>query len=369
MNHTLFEGTCPNSKKMLGERVALMRSDQRGIRVELGAIIVVEPAQEYGSRTNETSAELQSASHFARWNLLGPSVLHRTVERISRIVPLVSVVGGESGVRCGSKPSPWERAASNYVQSGVRRLLLVHLNGYAELDVADLLQFHGERHSRMTEVTSKQGKVGISLIEAEYLTACRLSHASASRVCTSSYPFSGYHHPLRSPADYRDLALCALKGRCGLRPDGVESDAGVWIARGTKIASSARLQGLCYVGADARIRPGVLLRSGSSVEQYCEIDSGTLVTNSTILPNTYLASGLRVEHSVVDGTTLIRVARNLQVELHETNLLKRTTRHSAWRSLGALDSFSASNENFSLGRSTSFRTLASLSYVRSWFME
>src|SRR5207245_10089213 len=121
-----------------------------------------------------------------------------------------------------------------------------------------------------------------------------------------------------------------LAGRCEIAPIGKEIQPGIWIGNCARIPRSVRVLGPCYVGAHTRIRPGALICPGTALERQCEIDCGTIVENSTILPSISLVLGLHVSNCLISGSRLIHLNRNLDVELADTVLLRRTLNPPAW---------------------------------------
>ncbi len=57
------------------------------------------------------------------------------------------------------------------------------------------------------------------------------------------------------------------------------------------------------------------------VEHHAEVDCGTVVENSTILPFTYVGAGLDVMHSVVGFRRVAHLVRNVEVEIHDDKLV------------------------------------------------
>ncbi|HZD07569.1 MAG TPA: hypothetical protein VE176_04935, partial [Candidatus Limnocylindrales bacterium] len=94
-------------------------------------------------------------SPFATWDVLGQSVLDRTLDRLRVFgIDHVSVIS-EDGLRRWSQPGPftyksstaagfwpaWDSVVSQYLNHGMETLLLVRLGPYVELDVSDFLRF------------------------------------------------------------------------------------------------------------------------------------------------------------------------------------------------------------------------------------
>jgi len=339
--------------------------------VELGTIIVTGQSHAKSSplpRGNGNFARNPSGnSPLVYWDILGRSVLQRTIQRLRESgIELISVLNNEE-TSGKSQAEPWEKAVLEYTRGGVERILLISLGAYTEIDFPELLRWHSESRCPVTNVSDEQGPLGISVIDTKALAeGSRLrSRLSALSSCSSSYEFSGYSNRLETPADYRRLALHGLAGMCQLVPVGTQVRPGIWTSDGARVSKSARILGPAYIGAGSRVRAGALIAGGSSIERNCDIDCGTVIENSSILPKTYLGPGLHVSQSVVNGSWLTHLGRNLEVELAETNLLGWAGNRASRRILETLGSLFTFKTEPAPPLSTPSRAPASLDYVRS----
>jgi hypothetical protein len=343
--------------------------------VELGTIIITGNNQPKNSgqisRSNGTrnSSTLSASSYpIAFWDLLGHSVLQRTIERLRRAgVELISVFNNEESVASISHGEPWEKAVLEQARNGVEHILLITLGAYSEFDLDDLIRFHLENDCRVTNVSDGQEPLGITLMESKCVAHHRTplrSRLTALVSCSCNYEYTGFANRLASPADYRQLVQDALAGRCEIKPIGTEIQPGIWIAEWARIPRSVRVLGPCYVGAHTRIRPGALICPGTALERQCEIDCGTIVENSTILPSTYLGPGLHVSNCLISGSRLIHLNRSLDVELGDTGLLGWTQNPTSLRMLAALGSLFSFAGAPAWRVPTPSRAPASLDYIR-----
>jgi len=346
--------------------------------VELGAIIITgnnqpknsgQISRSNGTRSTRNPSTLSASSYpIAFWDLLGHSVLERTIERLRRFgVELISVFNNQESVASISHGEPWEKAVIEHARNGVERILLITLGAYSEFHVDDLMRFHIENACRVTNVSDGQEPLGITLVESK----CVANHNTPLRnrltalvSCSCNYEYTGFLNRLASPADYRQLVQDALAGHCDIKPIGKEIQPGIWIAECVRIPRSVRVLGPCYVGAHTRIRPGALICPGTALERQCEIDCGTIVENSTILPSTYLGPGLHVSHSLISGSRLIHLYRNLDVELGDTGLLGWTQNPASLRVLAALGSLFTFAGAPGMRVPTPSRVPAALDYIR-----
>ncbi len=83
----------------------------------------------------------------------------------------------------------------------------------------------------------------------------------------------------------------------------------------------ARVLAPAFIGAHSKIRASALVTRDSVIEHHAEVDCGTVVENSTILPFTYVGAGLDVMHSVVGFRRMSHLLRNVEVEIHDGKLV------------------------------------------------
>lgn len=343
--------------------------------MELGAIILPgsAPIKNNAQAAPNGAGRANALAHYpvAYWNLLGESILQRTVRRLREGgTRQIAVIHHEDQALHDGKDHGWEKTFLEYVRAGVERVLLISLDTYAEFELDQLLNFHHQSQCPVTHVADGEGPLGVSIIEAKCVAedvGQFRRRLSAFASCSATYDFNGYVSRLSGAAEYRQLVQHALTGVCKARPVGKEIRPGVWVGDWARVSSRARLLGPCYVGPHTKVRAGALVARQAAIEQNCEIDCGTVVENSSILPRTYLGPGLHVCQSVVSGSRLVHLGRNLDVELGETGLLGRTGPSA---SLRVLESVGALFGNFGTetakdGVSTPSRAPASVEWVRS----
>jgi len=252
------------------------------------------------------------------WPVFGKSVLQRWIERVHGLgVGLVSVVDRST------HESNRVRTMAEWAKEGVEQILLIVLGSYAEIDLPDLVRFHSEGRRQVTNVFDEQGPLGISLLDRGCILANREQATPDEDLPSSRYEFLGYVVRLSSTANYRRLVEDAFEGRCRIQPTGFQTRPGVWIDETAYVDASAQIQTPCYIGPATKIRAGVAIRGCSSVERNCEIDLGTTLDHASVQPNTYIAPGLYVRESVVDGTRLEHLARGIAVDLGTAGLSAR----------------------------------------------
>src|SRR5207237_2785398 len=128
--------------------------------------------------------------------------------------------------RAGSIPGfwpAWDSVVSEYLNQGMETLLLVRLGPYVELDLPDLLRFHRETASPLTQVYHRQDALDLVVVDASPLrhgTGSFRSRLSGLIPQRQRYAFTGSANRLTQPADFRRLAPDAFPGRCVIGPPG-----------------------------------------------------------------------------------------------------------------------------------------------------
>ena len=100
-----------------------------------------------------------------------------------------------------------------------------------------------------------------------------------------------------------------------------ELKPGIWVGDGARIHRKARIVAPAFIGAYSKIRASALITRGSAIEHHAEVDCGTVVENSTVLPFTYVGAGLDVMHSVVGFRRLAHLVRKVEVEISDAKLV------------------------------------------------
>jgi hypothetical protein len=302
--------------------------------VELAAVVVL-PAEEDVTPINpcECHVVLPSktfrASCFSRLPILGNDLLHSWM-RCVRKLGMQTLWLTSSDPREKTAWSPLAKLA----RQGIERLLMIKLKSYAEMDLADLVRFHCESRNSVTEAHDTQGRLGVCLLNQLALQKAgreiESNIASEEREQTP-YSFRGYAKRILSAKERQELIGDALTGACAMRPLGTEVREQVWVGEGAILADSVRFAGPVYIGAHTVVRDGVTVGPFASVERDCIVDCGTAVERSTILPNTYLAPGLRIQNALVDGGCLEDLSSGTIADLQPAGLAGRA-RHRSVRS-------------------------------------
>jgi hypothetical protein len=125
--------------------------------------------------------------------------------------------------------------------------------------------------------------------------------------------------------DVRQLVVDAFSGRHSVRPSGRQTKPGVWVDDNAKLHPRARVQGPAYIGCGAKIHASAAIARFSNVERGCHIDRGTVVTDASILANTYLGAWLDVSDAVVCGSKVTHLGHNVTVDIPDARLIRKTS--------------------------------------------
>jgi hypothetical protein len=292
------------------------------------------PRKRFGSCV--TTSQLLLGSPVALWDLLGKSVLDRTVERLRVLgIDHVSIIAEDASrapstslvedKHAGNGFWPtWDSVVSQYLNRGMETLLLARIGPYMELDIAELLRFHRGNPQQLTQVYRNESALDLVVVDAAQLRQGagtirgRLSALLPNR---RRYLFSGYFNPLAQPRDFRRLARESLLGRSAIRPVGKESRPSIWMGEGARVERSAKIFPPAFIGQNSYIGASCTITGASAVERDCEIDCGTIVEDSCIFPATYVGMGLSVRKSLVGARKMFHLGRDVEVEMHDPRLI------------------------------------------------
>jgi NDP-sugar pyrophosphorylase family protein len=276
-------------------------------------------------------------------DLLGEPILHRMIENLRRfgVGPIFLVVDdalanhpvasdiSHRRVHLRSVPgarilAATEEAVASCRESGARTALVIQASAYVELDVAELLKFHGATGQAVTFVRDHCGPLGIAMVGCEFRELL-LPERRTLRSSPLEYLHLQYANRLSTFREFRCLAQDALLQRCTIRPHGSELRPGVWVAPSARLHPRVRVVGPCFIGAHTRLRSGVVITRGTNIEHHCEVDRGTVVENTTLLPHTYLGSDLDIAHSIVNRNAMVDITRAVEVEIGDCSLVGSTS--------------------------------------------
>jgi hypothetical protein len=295
------------------------------------------------ANSEQNVAENQAlGASLATLDVVGKSTLQRMAERLQQFgissVSAVVEATSTSGIRNFGLPpdvacvsaSPerfWRTAESVFndmAQSGAELVILIRLGAYAEVDFEKQIQFHIDRKERVTRMASDEQMLEIFCISASRRNDAASLFRTQLAHCRSECPVlqhDGYVNPLATARDLRQFAIDILTLQTQTCPAGKEVKPGVWTAPGAMIEKGARVLAPAFVGSLARIRSGAVITRCSSVERHAEVDCGTVVENSTVLPFSYVGAGLDLAHSMAGMGRIVNLHRDVTVTIADPKLL------------------------------------------------
>lgn len=268
-------------------------------------------------------------------DILGASLIERTLLKLRALDTLPPIFLQETSPSAQflprrssadvQAPSGWEDAVAQFVRNGVDTLCLARIGSYTDLDLQDLLRFHLQVSSPVTQAYGTTGALNVAMVDASRL---RTGDGSSYRKILGGmmgeqrrFNYLGYVNKMSTLTDYHRLVQDALSHRCDLHPAGKQIQQDVWAAERSHIDLAARVSGPAFIGRGSRVRAGCVIRGGSSIERNCEIDCGSLIESSCILQDTYIGIALDVRRSVVNGRKLFHLDRNVEISLSDDRLV------------------------------------------------
>ena len=316
-----------------------------GPLTELGAILVVGPQNSTpgGSELSpDTDQAIVVEGSLACVEILGRSVLERTVERLCRMgVQMISVVMDEASsnlnsafprplnnVRLYRTAEPWAAAAQmlgQYAESGIETAFVAGLGGYVEFDAEEMFEFHRQQRQARTRAFSGQRALDFWVMDSKRSAndAGNLDFWALPATRAAAYPLRGYVNPLAHARDLRRLVVDALQGRCQLSPVGREVRPRVWLDDGAHLHRRARVVAPAYIGRASSVHEDTLITRFSNLESFCQVDYGTVIEDTSVLSNSYVGIWLDVSHAVVCGSKLLSLSRNATLNLADASMLRR----------------------------------------------
>lgn len=111
----------------------------------------------------------------------------------------------------------------------------------------------------------------------------------------------------------------------GLLNAGLEADPGIWISRNVSLNPTARIIAPVFIGENCRIDAGVQLGPNAVIGADCSLDQSCSVSDSIILPGSYVGRGLELSGCLVDRSRLINIALGVDVSMADDFLLGSLT--------------------------------------------
>ncbi len=306
-----------------------LQDGEKGPRVVVAAIIIASSESK-----GETEKRRQSGGRSANWacvDLLGQSVFGRIVDGLSNagIESVFAFAPRQASLVPHAEGTltldTWKAAELRFGKcrrEGVETVLIANCGAYAEFDLADMLACHREQGASVTRGLAADGPLDLWLLDPSRFGTEGNLQTELLAADAAYYELRGYVNRLNSASDFRRLVLDSFSSRCKLRPRGVETRPGVWMAEDAVIGRGARVVAPVFVGRDVKVGDDCLVTRGSNVERGSHIDFATAVEDSSILQKTYLGIGLDLSHSIADGRNLWNLRHDVTLEITDPVVMR-----------------------------------------------
>ena len=139
--------------------------------------------------------------------------------------------------------------------------------------------------------------------------------------CSVGFPDAKVYR-LESLANFHQANLDAAAGRIpGLTIPGRHTALGLTQGRNSKVSSRSLKVGIAFVGGGSEVHPTVELNHEVVISDQVIIDRFAKLTDTVVLPNTYVGELVNLSHSIARGSDLIRVDINTHIHVTDAFLL------------------------------------------------
>lgn len=309
-----------------------------GTEVRTAGVLILSTQEKRGQPENKTADpahrhELNVVSRLPFVDVLGRSVLLRMLDRLkaAAIEPVKILAEIPEGVEAGNVsrlqqdvPFRVRPTIEQFAQQGAQLVVCLRCAPYVEIDFSELLRFHASNKASYTTVYHKGRKLSVfvaDLVRPATTISALLDWLDKGQIACARFPFAGYVNELQTLSDFRCLARDGLSRTSQLEPLGEELRPGIWCGSGAHVSHEARLVSPAFIGTNSVIRKGALITRASNIERDCEVDVGTAVEDSTLLPNTLAGPGLELVTAIVDGASLYDLRRLTHINVEDNKIL------------------------------------------------
>jgi len=239
----------------------------------------------------------------------------------------------------------WRAAENAFHESGQGSadvVLLIRMGAYVELDVEKLVQVHLEGQHRVTRAVADGLPLDVFCVYGSRRNDAASIFRSQFGGCRGQWTpllHEGYINMLGDSRDLRQFAVDVLTLKTETRPAGEEIRPGIWVAPQAAVEKGARLVAPAFVGTSARIRSGAVVTRCTTIEHHSEVDCGTVIENSTLLPYSSVGAGLDLAHSVAGMGRIANLRRGAIVEISDASLFGLVSAHGGRRFWSAAAEF------------------------------
>jgi len=309
--------------------------------MDVRAIVLIGGARGDAAYARESLGEIP----LAYLDVLGLSIVERVQRRLQRFgvscITFISDAPADNGRFAHAisfapsmphvhteKEQLWQAAEETFVmyaEDGADLVFALRIGPYVEVDYEALVQHHLDHHCAVTmAVNTENQPLDLFVVSASARTdGAALFKNRLERMRRECAPFyvKGYFNRLETSADLRRLAVDGLLAKNAIRPEGTEIRPGIWVGPAARIHRKARVIAPAFIGAHAKVRASALITRGSVIEHHGDVDCGTVVENSSVLPFTRIGAGLDVMHSVIGFRRLAHLRQNVEVEIADERIV------------------------------------------------
>ena len=165
----------------------------------------------------------------------------------------------------------------------------------------------------LTEARIDGAAVGVCLCQAGIATLETLCwpYADSPAVAAPANPvelMDACWSALDSLAAYHRANLDVVASRYpGLKLAGWARESGLTVGRGSHVDNQSLAGEHAFIGRSTRVRPSARLTGTSVISDNCFIDTQATITDSVILPGTYVGENIEVRNAIVNGNQVIRI--------------------------------------------------------------
>ena len=115
----------------------------------------------------------------------------------------------------------------------------------------------------------------------------------------------------------------------GLKLAGWDRGNGMTVGRGSNISSQSLAGEHAFIGNRSRVRASARLAGSCVISDNCFIDSQASITDSVILPGTYVGENIDINNAIVSGNQVIRVDSGASYRVADHFLLTQMQRQNS----------------------------------------
>jgi mannose-1-phosphate guanylyltransferase/phosphomannomutase len=120
--------------------------------------------------------------------------------------------------------------------------------------------------------------------------------------------------------EYRRAQRDFLEGKVGFSPPGIEIRPGIWVDKGTRIASGVKLEAPCLIGRGSRIEKSSLIGAYTVIGQDARIGPGSSLRNCILWDRVSVGRRGRLENCVIGHSAHVTES----ISMYEGSVIQAT---------------------------------------------